>query len=134
MRKPNDRSIKTKDGFVMNWKSYPDMQDLWIEKRKFLMDKEFISELEAFDIRTLTKSRIQLVRKILERDPYMNFDLIKAESVMCAHLFNWVLAILEFHDIFNRMKGLGIKQLKDQIQHKERIIQTAQQLAAKFDK
>ena len=85
------------------------MHKLWVKKRDILKDKEFIKKLETFDVRQLKKPQIDLVKEMFANDQYMDFNLIFRESRQCGHLFNWVINILEFFEVNNKMMTIGIK-------------------------
>lgn len=70
-----------------------------------------------FDVKTVTKKDIQLVKKIMD-DPWMQNEMttrhlgIAAESNFGLQLFKWTRKIIEFVDITSRLDSLGIRQIE----------------------
>ena len=83
MTKPNHLIIKPifavmilRHSFVevpsnMDWRDYPSMHKLWARVKAQIKKRDFLKSLEQFDIRTVRKSDLDLIRKMYKDDIWM---------------------------------------------------------------
>ena len=89
-----------------------------MQVRSQLKDKNFMTSLTNFDIRTVTKNDINLVKRILD-DPWMENAMrtrhlgIAAESYFCLGLWKWCRKINEFVEVSQRLESFGISFVED---------------------
>ena len=60
-----------------------------------------------------------MIKKMYQDDPYMNFEIIKKESALCANLFLWSNEILEYKENAAMRSKIGIKELDEKISNLE---------------
>mmetsp|Transcript_37976 Transcript_37976/g.27964 ORF Transcript_37976/g.27964 Transcript_37976/m.27964 type:complete len:111 (+) Transcript_37976:279-611(+) len=105
------RLTKPKDG-VADYLSKDYLDKLWNKNKAKIDDQNFLKVLKNFDIRKVNKYQIQHVQRLFENDPWMSFSCISRESNFSAYLFLWVLQIVEYISIAQKLRRLGMKQIE----------------------
>lgn len=85
--------------------------------------------METFDVRSVTKAQISLVRQIFEGDPWMQTEMltrhkgIAAESSFSLAMFRWVHKIIQFVEIAHKLDKIGIGEIDSRIRKADNLIQ-----------
>ena len=95
--------------------SRTDLLTLWKQKRAVLLERDFFQKLQEYDIRNIKPGQVAMIKRMYQDDPYMNFEIIKKESALCANLFAWSNEILEYKENAAMRSKIGIKELDEKI-------------------
>ena len=89
----------------MQWKDYPKLHKIWAKVKGQLKKKDFLESLESFDVRTVKKEDVELIRQMYAGDRWMQSEMvdrhkgIATESAFSLAMFRWVNHIIEFMDV-----------------------------------
>ena len=101
---------KIKQG--VDFMSKGDIDEMWVKVRDQLKDKKFLKALESFDIRKVRSWQVLTVKNLFANDPWMTTSWIKRESNFALYLFMWIGEILEYIEVANGLKKLGMKDIE----------------------
>ena len=106
----------------MDWNDYPSLHKIWAKVKNQLKQKDFIKSLQEFDIRTVRKQDVDLIRKMYEGDIWMQQEMvdrhkgIAAESGFALQMHRWANKIIEFISVVQSMDQIGIVEIETKIQ------------------
>lgn len=89
----------------MNWKDYPSLHKIWAKVKAQIKKRDFLKSMEDFDIRSVKKANIDLIREMYHGDIWMQSEMvdrhkgIATESAFSLAMFRWVNKIIEFLDV-----------------------------------
>ena len=101
---------QVKAGF--NYLSKDDLDEVWRKCKNVLKKRDFLKQLETFDIRRVTEHNVLQIQDLFNNDPWMAANLILRESNFCANLFQWVNTILEYIGVANKLRALGMQAIE----------------------
>ena len=88
---------------------------MWDNVKPVLKDKDLMDMLLNFDIEGLNDNRVTNIRAVFANDVLMTFNVLIRESVVVAHLFEWINGVLEYFEMLKKLKTIGITQLYEKI-------------------
>eukprot|EP00347_Sterkiella_histriomuscorum_P002437 403368155 len=105
-----------------------DIDQIWVKIRDHLKNKQFLKQLENFDIRMVGAQQIQQVQDLFANDPWMTTGWIRRESSFALNLFIWVNYILEYVTVAQEMRKLGLHAIEDKRDQCMRLREQSQKI------
>ena len=99
----------------LNYFKRTDLLRMWDNVKPVLKDKDLMDMLLNFDIEGLNDNRVTNIRAVFANDVLMTFNVLIRESVVVAHLFEWINGVLEYFEMLKKLKTIGITQLYEKI-------------------
>ena len=84
----------------LNYFKRTDLLRMWDNVKPVLKDKDLMDMLLNFDIEGLNDNRVTNIRAVFANDVLMTFNVLIRESVVVAHLFEWINGVLEYFPSF----------------------------------
>ena len=84
------------------------LDELWFKNKKCLQKPDLIKKLQSFDIRKFTPQKLDKIKKLYYKDPFMTFNWIRRESRFASHLFLWIQAMIEYIEVSSNLRKLGV--------------------------
>ena len=107
---------------MKNWKDYEKLSRVWAKTKHQIKDRNFLKSLDSFDIRTVRKKDIQLIKEMYEGDKWMKEEKvtrhkgIAVESSFSLAMYRWCNTIIEFVSITEKMDQIGINEIESKIE------------------
>ena len=82
-----------------------------------LKQPDFLTKLHQFDIRSVRKADVKLVRRMYEGDIWMQAEMVNRhkgiakESNFSLAMFRWVNTVMEYIELVERMDQIGIVEI-----------------------
>ena len=88
--------------------SKKDLDELWYKCRGSLKSKDFVTNLQTFDIRRVTRPMLAHITALFKDDQWMTEWWISRESIFSLYMFIWVHTIIEYIKVAMKLKDLGM--------------------------
>ena len=78
-----------------------------------------MQSLNSFDVRSVQKSQIDLIKAIYKDDPFMQAERVSRhygiymESNFSTQMFRWVNDIIKFVDLTRKLEKIGIYDIEN---------------------
>ena len=78
--------------------------------------------LQNFDVRTVRRQDVQLIRKMYENDIWMSAEMvdrhkgIASESTFALAMYRWVNKVIEFIDVVEGLDQIGIAEIESKME------------------
>ena len=78
--------------------------------------------LQNFDVRTVRRRDVQLIRKMYENDIWMSAEMvdrhkgIASESTFALAMYRWVNKVIEFIDVVEGLDQIGIAEIESKME------------------
>ena len=90
--------------------------------------------MKQFDIRSLRKADVRLVRKMYEGDVWMQSEMVNRhkgiakESNFALAMFRWVNTVMEYMEVVERMDKIGIVEIDAKVSNLKMLQSSLQSL------
>ena len=94
-----------------------DPQIIWQKVKSIYKDPELEKKMTNIKISSVTQKMINVIQGIINDNAwYMNYNILRNKNgVTVAYLFEWTLSIIQYYEVYRKLKKSSMQQLTDKI-------------------